>query len=132
MSNPLLTTRLNLVLILLVPLAGLAFQNHKSVAKPTARKAPEIRFSDVAVQAKLDFQHVSGSLEKKYLPETFSGGAAWIDYDQDGWPDLYFVNGGKWEELLAGKRTVSNALYKNNRDGTFTNVTQQAGVGVNY
>ena len=106
-------------MMVLVPLAAAAFQSHKPAG---------IRFTDVAVTAKLDFQHVSGSTEKRYIPETFSGGVAWIDYNQDGWPDLYLVNGGRWEELLAGKRTVSNALYKNNRDGTFTNVTQRAGV----
>ncbi len=76
------------------------------------RRPSGIRFSDIAVQAKLDFKHLSGSLEKKYLPETFSGGVAWIDYNQDGWPDLYLVNGSRWEELLAGKRTVSNALFQ--------------------
>ncbi|MDA2926483.1 CRTAC1 family protein, partial [Acidobacteria bacterium AH-259-G07] len=86
-------------------------------------------FVDIAERAGLDFQHVSGSPEKKYILETISGGVAWIDYNRDHWPDLYLVNGGSWEELLEGKRTVSNALYRNNRDGTFTNVTESAGVG---
>ena len=54
---------------------------------------------------------------------------AWIDYDRDGWQDLYLVNGGHWEELLQGKRSVSNALYRNNGNGTFTEVTRKAGVG---
>src|SRR5688572_30554957 len=124
--------RLTPLLLLTIPFAAIAFQNQKPPAKPAARKPPGIRFLDIAIQAKLDFKHVSGSLEKKYLPETFSGGVAWIDYNLDGWPDLYLVNGSKWEDLLAGKRTVSNALYKNNRDGTFTNVTQQAGVAGSY
>ncbi len=87
-----------------------------------------IQFVDVAPTAGLDFQHTSGSAEKKYLLEVDGGGIAWIDYDRDGWPDLYLVNGGRWDELLAGKRTVSNALFRNNHDGTFTNVTAQAGV----
>ena len=87
-----------------------------------------IQFADVAKTAGLDFQHASGSAEKKYLLEVDGGGVAWIDYDRDGWPDLYLVNGGRWEELLAGKRTVSNALFRNNGDGTFTNVTAPARV----
>jgi hypothetical protein len=100
----------------------------KELTLLSSRRPSGIRFLDIAVSAKLDFHHVSGSPEKKYLPETFSGGVAWIDYNQDGWPDLYLVNGGRWEELLMGKRTVSNALFRNNRDGTFKNVTQSAGV----
>lgn len=123
-------------LFILVAALAAALQNHRLSAKlaPASErgKLSGIRFLDVAVRSKLDFQHVSGSLEKKFLLETFSGGVAWIDYDQDGWPDLYLVNGGRWEELPSGRRTVSNALYKNNRDGTFANVTSQAGVAGKY
>ncbi len=125
------SSRLSFLVWMLAPLGAAALQNHKP-PKPApavaSRRPPGIQFRDVAVQAKLDFLHLSGSKEKKYLPETFSGGVAWIDYNQDGWPDLYLVNGGRWEELDSGKRTVSNALYKNNKDGTFTNVTHAAGV----
>ena len=87
-----------------------------------------IRFLDVAPEAGLDFRHHSGSPEKKYILETIGGGVAWIDYDRDGWPDLYLVNGGKWDELLAGTRSVYNALYRNNGDGTFTDVTAGSGL----
>jgi len=124
--------RLTLWILLTIPPVTVAFQNHKPPAKPSVGSPAGIRYTDIAVQAKLAFQHVSGSLDKKYLPETFSGGVAWIDYNQDGWPDLYLVNGSKWEDLLTGKRTVSNALFRNNRDGTFVNVTQQAGVAGNH
>lgn len=91
--------------------------------------SPSLTFEDVAAEAGLDFQHFSGSPEKQYILESMSGGVAWIDFDRDGWMDLYLVNGGRWEELVQGKRTVSNALYRNNGDGTFTNVTGKAGVG---
>ena len=91
-----------------------------------------IQFADVARTAGLDFLHSSGSAEKKYLLEVDGGGVAWIDYDRDGWPDLYLVNGGRWDELQAGKRTVSNGLFRNNRDGTFTNVTVPARVAGNH
>ena len=87
-----------------------------------------IQFTDVAETAGLKFRHFSGNPEKKYLLEVDGGGIAWIDYDRDGWPDLYLVNGGRWDELLAGKRTVSNALFHNNGDGTFSDVTAEAGV----
>jgi len=83
---------------------------------------------DVAEQAGLTFRHTSGSPEKNYLLEVMSGGVAWIDYNRDGRPDLYFVNGGRWDDLLSGKRSVSNALYRNEGNGTFTDVTRQAGV----
>jgi len=91
--------------------------------------SPSLVFEDVAAEAGLDFQHFSGSPEKQYILESMSGGVAWIDFDRDGWMDLYLVNGGHWEELVQGKRTVSNALYRNNGDGTFANVTDKAGVG---
>ena len=91
-----------------------------------------IRFTDVAETAGLEFRHFSGNPEKEYLLEVDGGGIAWIDYDRDGWPDLYLVNGGRWEELLAGKRTVSNGLFRNNGDGTFSDVTAQARVGGNH
>lgn len=91
-------------------------------------QVPSTHFVDIAEKAGLEFRHSSGGPEKKYILESISGGVAWIDYNRDGWPDLYFVNGGKWEELATGKRSVSNALFRNNHDGTFTNVTRQAGV----
>ncbi len=91
--------------------------------------SPSLVFEDVAAEAGLDFQHFSGSPEKQYILESMSGGVAWIDFDRDGWMDLYLVNGGRWEDLVQGKRTVSNALYRNDGDGTFTNVTEKAGVG---
>ena len=87
-----------------------------------------IKFIDVAQKAGLNFQHFSGSSEKTYILEGMSGGVAWIDYDRDGWLDLYLVNGGLWDELLKGERSISNALYRNNGDGTFTDVTKKAGV----
>ena len=88
----------------------------------------DLRFVDVAKTAGITFLHVSGRPEKKTLLESVSGGVAWIDYNLDGWPDLYLVNAGRWEDLATGKRTVGNALYRNNQNGTFANVSEQAGV----
>ena len=121
-------------LCILIPLLWFllaTLPRHGAGGPPANGKPIAMTFVDVAKQAGLDFQHFSGSAEKTYILEGMSGGVAWIDYDRDGWQDLYLVNGGHWEELLQGKRSVSNALYRNNGDGTFTDVTRKAGVGGN-
>jgi hypothetical protein len=72
--------------------------------------------------------HRSGASPEKYLPETTGAGCAFFDYDNDGWMDIYFVNSGK-SDFYDPKPPLRNALYRNNRDGTFTDVTEKAGVG---
>ncbi len=119
---------LTILIPLLLFLAG-AFPGHGAGGPAVNGKPIAMTFVDVAEQAGIDFQHYSGSAEKTYMLESMSGGVAWIDYDRDGWQDLYLVNGGHWDELLQGKRSISNALYRNNGDGTFTDVTRKAGVG---
>lgn len=86
-----------------------------------SKPAPDhpARFVDVTAKAGIEFVHKSGASPEKYMVETFGSGVAWIDYDNDGFPDLYFVNGAPG---------AANALYHNNRDGTFKDVTSQAGV----
>jgi enediyne biosynthesis protein E4 len=71
--------------------------------------------------------HSSGKSPEKYLPETTGAGCAFFDYDNDGWMDVYLVNSGKCD-FFAPDPPLRNALYKNNRDGTFTDVTEKAGV----
>jgi len=75
----------------------------------------------------ITFVHDAAMSPRRHLPETMGAGVAFIDYDNDGWMDLYFVNSGACDFYTPSKR-VCNALYKNNRDGTFTDVTAQAGV----
>ncbi|MEE8585680.1 MAG: CRTAC1 family protein [Acidobacteriota bacterium] len=87
-----------------------------------------MKFREGAAEAGLDFQHVSGSPEKKYILESMSGGVALFDYDGDGWLDVYLVNGNRWDDLLKGTRSVRNALFRNRGDGTFEDVTARAGV----
>ena len=65
--------------------------------------------------------------EKHYLPETLGPGCAFLDYDNDGWMDLYMVNSGPCD-FWTPTKPVRNALYHNNRNGTFTDVTEKAGV----
>lgn len=88
---------------------------------------PAIRFTDVTADAGIGFTHTSDRSEARRLPETLGSGVAWIDYDGDGLPDLFFVNGGDLDAL--GSSTAPNALYRNRGDGTFEDVTASAGVG---
>ena len=82
---------------------------------------------DITASTGIHFDHISSS-DQKYIVESMSGGVAVIDYDGDGWPDLYFTNAPSVAMALAGKKARS-ALYHNNHDGTFTDVTDKAGVG---
>jgi hypothetical protein len=87
-----------------------------------------IRFTDVAAKAGLKEKTVAGGEQsKKYILETTTGGVAFLDYDGDGWLDLFFVNGTHLEPP-PGKPKPSNRLYHNERDGTFQDVTRQAGL----
>src|SRR6185312_14056603 len=82
---------------------------------------------DITASTGIQFVHLS-SPEQKFIVESMSGGVAIIDYDGDGWPDIYFTNAQNVEMALHGKKARS-ALYHNNHDGTFTDVTDKAGVG---
>jgi hypothetical protein len=72
--------------------------------------------------------HQNGLSAERYLPETMGAGCAFFDFDKDGWMDIYLVNSGKCD-FYDPSLPLRNALYKNNRDGTFTDVTEKAGVG---
>ncbi|HEY3129109.1 MAG TPA: CRTAC1 family protein [Acidobacteriota bacterium] len=85
-------------------------------------------FFDAHQQAGINVRVVSGDAEKRFLIESVGGGIGVIDYNNDGWMDLYVVNGATLDELRAGKRKNHNVLYRNNGDGTFTDVTAQARV----
>ncbi|MEQ1884823.1 MAG: CRTAC1 family protein [Bryobacteraceae bacterium] len=86
-----------------------------------------VKFTDITTPAGIKFVHNSGRAGKKYLPETLGAGAAFFDYDNDGWPDLILVNSKDWTPR--GKRSLS-ALYHNNKNGTFTDVTAGSGLDV--
>jgi hypothetical protein len=89
---------------------------------------PGFRFTDVTAQAGLRFQHNSGAFGGKFLPETLGSGCAFLDYDGDGWQDILLVNGMDWPGHKRGRSTLR--LYRNNRNGTFTDVTRQAGLDI--
>jgi len=95
-------------------------------ATPTA----QVTFTDVARSSGITFQHDNAATPEKFLIETMGSGCAWIDYDQDGLLDLYLVNGAATKVYTPG-HPLSSALYHNNGNGTFTDVTAKAGVGSN-
>jgi hypothetical protein len=103
---------------------GVRFGTHQA----PRTKDQELRFTDITSAAGLRFRHNSGAFGKKYLPETLGSGAAFLDVDNDGWQDILLINSRNWPGRT-GAPSLS-ALYRNNRDGTFSDVTRQAGLAV--
>ena len=91
------------------------------------RSTPIPQLADITGSTRIRFKHLA-SPDKKYIVESMSGGVAIIDYDRDGWPDIYFTNAPDVDMQLAGNKARS-ALFRNNHDGTFTDVTERTGVG---
>jgi enediyne biosynthesis protein E4 len=95
------------------------------------RALPEINYPFAEVPSTVSgiaWTHTNGKSAEKYLPETTGAGCAFLDYDGDGWMDIYLVNSGKCD-FFDPHPPLRNALYRNNRDGSFTDVTEKAGVG---
>ncbi len=84
------------------------------------------QFADVTAQAGIHFQHNSGAYGGKLLPETLGSGCAFLDYDADGWPDILLINSMDWPGHKRQRSTLK--LYRNNRNGTFADVTKAAGL----
>ena len=87
-----------------------------------------IRFADVTAEAGIRFVHATGAFGEKWMPETMGSGVVVLDYDGDGWPDLFFVNSTGWEGR-AEDRGATSMLLRNLGDGTFRDVTAEAGLG---
>jgi hypothetical protein len=92
-------------------------------------EAQTVSFRDITAQAGIHFTHNNGAFGKKWLPETMGPGCAFIDYDNDGWPDILLVNGTDFPGHAKSGATTPK-LYHNNHDGTFTDVTAKAGLAV--
>ena len=106
------------ILPVMLPLNGL------SSFAPTALPA----FEEIPPSVSgITWVHTAGKSPQKHLPETSGAGCAFLDYDNDGWMDIYLVNSGK-SDFYTPPKPLRNALYRNNRDGTFTDVTEKAGV----
>ena len=94
-----------------------------------------MQFTDITQAAKIDFKHENSATSNKYLVETMGGGVALLDYDNDGRLDIFFTNGAKIDDPMPddklpdkSDRKFWNRLYHQNPDGTFTDVTEKAGL----
>ena len=104
-------------------------EKHPAGVPPGAsRPVTPIRFRNAAVPAKLDFVLQNSATPHKYQVETMPGGVAALDYNNDGWTDIYFANGAELPSLVKTSSRYWNRLFRNNQDGTFTDVTAAAGV----
>jgi hypothetical protein len=95
---------------------------------PQAGGDPGFRLTNVTAAAGIQFQHNSGAYGGKLLPETLGSGCAFLDYDRDGWQDILLVNGMDWPGHSKQRSTLK--LYRNNHNGTFSDVTRAAGLDV--
>jgi len=98
----------------------------RNLASPASNLG--FRLTDVTAAAGIQFQHNSGGYGGKLLPETLGSGCAFLDYDADGWQDILLVNGMDWPGYKRERSTLR--LYRNNRNGTFTDVTKSAGLDI--
>src|ERR1700746_1753182 len=116
-----------LSLIPFLPIA-VAFTSAQQPAPSNKTVAPIAQFTDVAEKAGLMMANIFGGKDtKKYIIETTGTGVAIIDYDNDGWPDIFVANGTRLEGFPAGN-APTNHLYHTNHDGTFTDVTEKTGL----
>ena len=125
-----MTNRIRLgAVILLIALAGVSVSQQPEPQQPArVPLAPTGHFTDIRKQAGITFVQDSTESDQKYYLETMGTGVGWIDYDQDGLMDLYFVQAGATDAYKPA-HPLHSALYHNNGDGTFTDVTEKAGVG---
>ena len=113
-------------LFALIPVVLLLAQASSLYSQPPTAASPVI-FTDVTRQVGINWVHDNALSPERYLPETVGAGCVFFDYDNDGWMDIYLVNSGTSDFFTPGK-PLKNALYHNNHDGTFTDVTDKAGV----
>ena len=97
-------------------------------AKPNSKPLPPVAFEDISARAGVTFVLRNSVTPNKYQIEPMVAGVAIFDYNNDGWQDIYFANGAKIPELAKASPEYYNRLYRNNGDGTFSDVTDHAGV----
>src|ERR1044071_2128352 len=108
--------------ILVIPAVALAV----GIAA-VAPNSGEVKFTDITTASGIKFTHNSGRAGKKFLPETLGAGGAFLDADGDGWPDILLINGKDFSPR--GRRSLP-ALYRNNQNGTFKDITAGSGLDV--
>lgn len=108
--------------------ASIASSRIASGQSTAANTTPSPLFEEIpASKSGITWVHDNAMSDKRYLPETMGPGCAFFDYDNDGWMDIFLVNSGV-SDFYSPKKPLRNALYKNNRDGTFTDVTEKSGL----
>ena len=110
----------------MLPRNWFSLAHHALLPRAHASAAPLFEMVSPAASG-ISWRHVNGRSPDYYLPETTGAGCAFLDYDNDGWMDIYLVNSGRCDFYDPGP-PLRHALYRNNRDGTFTDVTEKAGV----
>src|SRR3989440_2548026 len=114
-----------LSLFLVLPLCLVPGSGARQASAPLKTS---VTFEEVPPKASgITWVHNNAHSQERYLPETVGAGCAFLDYDNDGWVDIYLVNSGP-SDFFKPQTPLKNALYRNNRDGTFTDVTEKAGV----
>ncbi|HKS96733.1 MAG TPA: VCBS repeat-containing protein, partial [Terriglobia bacterium] len=116
---------LALAFVILAASVGLHYAALRARAAPPE---PPVHFVDITRQSGIHFVHNTGAFGKKYLPETMGAGCAFIDYDNDGRPDILLVDGKDFPGHVRKRTTLK--LYHNNGNGTFTDVTARSGLGI--
>lgn len=120
--------RIYLALLVLAWTVGVARELLRAQAAQVPPLSIPVRYTDIRPSTGITFRHDTTASEEKYYLETMGSGVAWIDYDQDGLLDLYFVQSAATDKYKP-LQPLRSALYRNNGDGTFTDVTEKAGVG---
>lgn len=115
-------------IFLLIPICFISCDAPPPVPQPTVSSRSDIRFTDVATSSGIDFRHANGNSGRYYFIETVASGGGFIDYDGDGDLDIYLLNGAEIPGFVPD-RPLSSALYRNDGNGRFTDVTDQTGVG---
>jgi enediyne biosynthesis protein E4 len=124
---PILTVSSSIFLALVLA-SSAAPLGHEAARRQAPAASGALTFADVTSAAGIRFKHNNGAFGKKFLPETMGSGVAFLDVDNDGWQDLFFVNSMDWPGHAKTKSYP--ALYRNNKNGTFTDITRQAGLMV--
>ena len=121
--------RLRVAFVAAVLLVGCSpDRGEDSAAGAGASADADVIFTDVTEAVGIDFEHYNGRSGKKYLPETLGSGGAFFDYNGDNWLDVLLINSRSFETTPG--RATTCALYRNNKDGTFSDVTAEAGLDV--
>src|SRR6187549_2911652 len=123
-------TTTSLLLLAAIHSAISASQDPRS-ASTSARAATTVvrlpAFRDVASSAGIDFVHINGASEQRFIPEIIGSGGLFFDFDNDGWLDVFLVDGGSYADPAVARR-ARHRLYRNRRNGTFEDVTGRSNI----